>query len=261
MQARIDSIGLDLKNAGGPPRSWQARVASTSVDMVLAGTEGQTGGNVRIEVNHANGQVGKTKMGGDIVAQLAMASANDPRTADISGVVLAHDVTMSKGENRIDGWWAQVNLEHATLDTNRNFDIVAKGQARVQNGLPVLYLLSSEGESPSWLVSQLARHTLTVDLDIRRFCRWTDVQIPRIEGGLLWAQGRVQAEPGQTYGAMLFRLAPLKLISVGMAFYEDHSQSSLLVGADWLEAQVLPMSQAATTKRELGCEAPAPTCD
>jgi len=261
MQARIDSIGLALRNAGGPPRSWQAHAASTSIDMVLAGTEGQTGGNVRIDVKQANGQVGKTKMGGDLVAQLAVASGDEPRTADISGTILAHDVTLSKGESRTAGWWAEVNLEHATLDTSRNFDIVAKGQARVQNGLPVLYLLSSKGESPSWLLSQLSRHTLTIDLDIRRFCRWTDVQIPRIEGGLLWAQGRVQAEPGQTYGAMLFRLAPLKLLSVGMTFYEDHSQSSLLVGADWLEKQVLPMSQAATTKRELGCEGPAPSCD
>src|SRR6185295_9271842 len=53
MQARIDAGGLQLKNAGGPPRSWQAKVQSASADMVLTNDGGQTGGNVRVEVKRA----------------------------------------------------------------------------------------------------------------------------------------------------------------------------------------------------------------
>jgi hypothetical protein len=59
---------------------------------------------------------------------------------------------------------------------------------------------------------------------------------------------------------MLFRLAPIKMISVGVSFYEDHSNTSLLVGAGWLEQQVLPMSQAAKTKHDEGCRAPPARC-
>jgi hypothetical protein len=205
--------------------------------------------------------VGKTKMSGEIIAQLAAVLPGNLRTADVSGVVLARDVSLRRGAARVDGWWTQIDVQQASFDTSRNFDLAAKAVARVQNGLPVLYLLTSEDQSPNWLVSQLARHTLTATLDIRRFCRWTDVQIPLIEGGLLWAQGRVQAEPGQTYGAMLFRLAPLKVISVGFSFYEDYSDSKALVGADWLEGQILPMSRAAAIKREIGCQAPPPACE
>jgi len=143
MRARVESSDLRMKNATGAPRSWEAGVAATSFDAVLTASQGQTGGNVRIEARQVKGQVGKTKIGGDIVAQLAVASPAETRAAGVSGVVLAHDVTMSKGEHRIDGWWAQLNLDHANLDTSRNFDVTANAQARVQNGLPVLYLLSS----------------------------------------------------------------------------------------------------------------------
>jgi hypothetical protein len=260
MQARIDVDGLQMINAGGPPRSWRAFLPATSVDMVLTSDNAQTGGRVRVESKRVGGQVGSTKVGGDVIAQLAVVTPGGPGTADASGTVLARNVSLRRGVQRVDDWWAQVNLQHAAFDTTRNFDLTARAEARVQNGLPVLYLLSSENESPGWLLRQLARTTFTVGLDVRRFCRWTDVQIPQIEGGLLFAQGRVQAEPGQTSGAMLFRLAPLRAVSVGMVFYEDHSDTAALVGAEWLERQIVPMSQAADAKGEASCPAQPATC-
>jgi hypothetical protein len=258
MQARIDAERLQMTNAGGPPRSWRAFAPATSVDMVLTDDNGKSGGNVRIEAKRVGGQVGTTQMGGDIIAQLALVTPGSPGTADVSGTVLTRNVSLRRGAARVDGWWAQINLDHAAFDTSQNFDLIARAHARVQNGLPVLYLISPENEGPSWLLKQLANQRLDVGLDVRRFCRWTDVQIPIIEGGLLWAQGRVQAEPGQTYGAMLFRLAPLKVISVGVAFQNDHSNTALLAGAGWLDTQIVQLSEAAAAKRETGC-APTPS--
>jgi hypothetical protein len=200
-------------------------------------------------------------MGGDVIAQLAVVTPGSPGTADVSGTVLARQVNLRRGKQRVDGWWAQVNLDHAAFDTSRNFDLIARAKARVQNGLPVLYLLESEDESPNWLVARLANHTLSVGLDVYRFCKWTDVQIPLIEGGPLWAQGRVQAEPGRTHGAMLFRLAPIKPISVGFEFDEDSSKSAPLAGADWLEARIVTLSELATQKHATGCPAPPATCE
>ena len=134
-----------------------------------------------------------------------------------------------------------------------NFDIMAKGQARVQNGLPVLYLLSSEGE-----ISELARLAIGPPHVHGRSRHSAFLSMDRRADSTHRRRPTLGARPrasrtGPNLRRDALRLAPLKLVSVGMAFYEDYSQSSLLVGPDWLEAQVLPMSQAADHKRELGC--------
>jgi hypothetical protein len=257
-QGQISWSRLFLKNAGGAPQSWHASVPAAMISGVLTQQAEQIGGHVRVEARKASGQVGRTKFSGDIVAQLAAVSSKYPLAADVSGAVLASNVGLDKGDRQVRGWWTQLTLGHVHVGLGESVELEAKGRARLQNGLPILYVLSSENESPNWLLTQLSRHTLTADLDIERYCGWTDVQIPLIEGGLLWAQGRVQTEPGATYGAMLFRLNPIRALSLGVVFFEDFSRSTPFVGAGWLNEQIVPMASVGATKRAAGCGATSP---
>jgi hypothetical protein len=58
----------------------------------------------------------------------------------------------------------------------------------------------------------------------------------------------------------LLRIASFKPVSLGLDFVQDYSNSSALVGADWLERHLVPLTAAATEKHDERCEPQPPKC-
>jgi hypothetical protein len=259
--AKLDANGLDMKNAGGAPRGWQADVESIAVTADLTLGDKSAQGPAHIEIRNVTGQVGKTKMRGDMVAHLVLSSPNEARrTADVSGRVQARNVALVTKDHTIEGWWASFDLDRARLDARQDFDLTGKVKAKFRDGLPALYILASEDEIPSFLPSLVPLEGLSLDLGVERFCRWTDVQILDARGGPFAAEGRLQIEPGETRGALLLRLASLTPISLGLNFVEDYSNAAPLVGAGWLEKHLIPLTSAATEKHDKRCVPQPPSC-
>jgi hypothetical protein len=258
---KLDASDLEMKNAGGAPRGWQADVASIAATTELAFGEKKTQGPAHLDIRNATGQVGKTKVRGDLVAHLTLTAPNEAlRTADVSGRVQARNVALATKEHNIEGWWASFDLERARLDMRQDFNLRGKVKARFRDGLPALYILASEDEIPGFLPGLLPLEGLSLDLGVERFCRWTDVQILDARGGPFAAEGRLQIEPGETRGALLLRLAALKPISLGLNFVEDYSHAAPLVGGGWLETHMVPLTSAATEKHDQRCMPQPPKC-
>src|SRR6185369_10632758 len=96
LAARLDSSKIRLKNGVGAPKSWQADATATSIQTALAIVDGEVRGPLRADVRQIVGQVGKTKIGGDVVVSLDLRSKDEShRTADVTGVVQARKVALS----------------------------------------------------------------------------------------------------------------------------------------------------------------------
>jgi hypothetical protein len=259
--AKLDASDVDMKNAGGAPRGWEVKVASVAATTTLALDDKRAYGPAHIEIHNASGQVGRTRVRGDFLAELALSSPTSAhRTADVSGVVQLRDVALATKDHNVEGWWAKFDLNRAKLDVSRDFDLAGKIKAQFRDGLPALYVLASEDEIPNFVPKLMPLEGLTFDLGVERYCRWTDIQILDAHGGPLAAEGRVQIEPGETRGALLLRLAALKPISLGMNFVEDYSHSSPFVGSGWLEKHLVPLTSAATDKHDAKCVPEPPKC-
>jgi hypothetical protein len=233
---QADANDLRMKNAGGAPRGWQADVKTIALtaDFALGAT--RTQGPVRFEMRSSSGQVGQTKLRGDVVAVLTLSSPNERRaTAEVSGRVQARNVVVVTKDRTLEGWWASFDLDRAHLDARENFDLSGKVKAHFRDGLPALYILASEDEIPGFVPTLAPLEGLKLDLGVERYCRWTDVQILDAHGGPFAAEGRVQIEPGETRGTVLLRLAALTPISLGLNFVEDYSHTARF-GSGWLEA-------------------------
>jgi hypothetical protein len=260
-EAKLDANDLDMKNEGGAPRGWEAKVTSVAATTSLALDDKIAHGPARLDIRNATGQIGKTRVRGDIAALLNLSSPNTlHRTTDVSGTVDVRNVAMATKEHEIEGWWARFDLNRAKLDMSRDFDLAGKVTARFRDGLPALYVLASEDQIPGFVPTLFPLEGLTFDLGIERYCRWTDVQILEAHGGPLAAEGRVQIQPGETRGALLLRLAALKPISVGLHFVEDYSQTSPFVGSGWLEKRLEGLTSAATDKHDQKCIPQPPAC-
>lgn len=259
--ARLDSSKIRLKNGVGAPKSWQAVAAATSIQTSLSLAAGQLQGPLHIDVQRILGQVGKTQIGGDVVASLDILSKDEShRTADVTGVVQARKVALASAQHHTDDWWAEFKIDSAHVDTRQNFDMAGKVRASFRDGLPALHVLASEEEIPKWVPTFLPLERITLDLGVERFCRWSDVQVLAATGGPLSAKGRLQFEPGESRGAIVLRLASLGFVSVGLDFVEDYSNTSPLVGATWLEEHLVPMTTAATQRHDTVCKPEPPTC-
>jgi len=216
---------------------------------------------LRIDIKQIAGQVGKTKIGGDVVVSLDLISKDEShRTAEVTGVVQARKVALSSKQHHTDDWWAEFKIDSAHVDTRQNFDMAGKVRASFRDGLPALNVLASEEEIPGWVPTLLPLKGITLDLGVERFCKWSDVQVIAASGGPLSAKGRLQFEPGETRGAIVLRLASLGFVSVGLDFVEDYSHMSPLAGATWLEEHLVPMTKAATDKHDAVCPVEPPKC-
>jgi hypothetical protein len=259
--ARLDSSKIRLKNGVGAPKSWQADATATSIRTSLEVVDGEVRGPLRADVRQIVGQVGGTKLGGDVVVSLDLRSKDEPhRTADVTGVVQARRVRLSSKQHHTEDWWADFQIDSAHIDTRQNFDMAGKVRASFRDGLPALNVLASAEEIPKWVPTLLPLRGIALDLAVERFCKWSDVQINEASGGPLSAKGRLQFEPGETRGAVLLRLASLGFVSVGLDFVEDQSNMSPLVGASWLEDHLVPLTKAATDKHDTLCRPDPPQC-
>jgi hypothetical protein len=259
--AKLDANKLAMKNAGGAPRGWQADVGSIAATADFSLGDKRAQGPAHIDVRNAMAQVGKTRVRGDMTANLTVSAPNEALgTADVSGRMQVRDVSLATKENTLEGWWANFDFDRARLDTRQDFNLTGKVKARFRDGLPALYILASEDEIPSFMPNLVPLEGLSVDLGVERFCRWTDVQILDARGGPFAAEGRLQVEPGETRGALLLRLAALKPISLGLHFVEDYSDAAPFVGGGWLEKHLAPLTTAATQKHDQRCIPQPPKC-
>jgi hypothetical protein len=256
-KVHLQTTGLRLKNAGGPPRGWQTEAASLVLDTAWT----RNGGRVGLEIGDTRSQVGRTRLVGNLAANLRVTSADaSHRTADVSGSVRTTDVAIESRQRSVSGWWATFDLDRVHVDARQDFDFNGKLHARLRDGLPALYALASEDEIPKWLPGLVPLERMTLDLQVERFCRWADVQIMEARGGPLVAAGRVQVEPGDTRGAILVRLAAFEPIAFGLHFVEDYSNAEPFAGNGWLEQHLVPLTSAATEKHDTRCVPQAPKC-
>jgi hypothetical protein len=259
--AKLDATDLDLKNEGGAPRGWEAEVDAITMTTDLALGEKRAIGPARLDVHNAKGQVGKTRVRGDMFAALNVSAPTSAlRTADVTGRVQARNVAVATKEHNVEGWWANFDFERARLDIRHDFDVIGKVKARFRDGLPALYILADQDLIPSFAPKLTSVEGLSLDLAVERFCRWTDVQVDDARGGPFTARGRMQMEPGETKGTLLLQLSALKPVSVGLQFIEDESNVAPFAGNGWLEEHLIPLTSAATRKHDEKCEPQPPSC-
>jgi hypothetical protein len=256
LSTEIDASDLRLRSSGGPPKGWKADVASVAARTTFRLDEKGMVGPARIEAHRLVGQVGKTRVGGDLSAALEL-DLREPsyRVADASGKVQLRNVSVRTPAREVTDWWANIELRKTQLDARRDFDLEGHVGLQVKDALPALYALVDERQIPKWAPSFVPTRSLEVGLRVERACRWTDIQIGEGSGGALKVSGRVQSEPGETQGALLFRLSPL---SMGLWFDENGSDTSFLAARGWLEHHMAPLAKAAAEKRGRHC-APEPT--
>ena len=262
LSAAVDTTAVRLQSSGGAPKGWQADVPMTSIRTTLRSVGDGVEGPLHIEANHVAARVGRTDVQGDIVASFELSSQDKShRIADVSGVVQARRVAFRMNRHEVGDWWAELKLSRMHVDTRQNFDMAGALRARFKDALPALYVLASEEQIPKWTPSLLPLRSLELDLDVERFCRWTDLQLVEASGGPLKAAGRLQIEPGETRGALLLRLAAFEPVSMGLDFVEDYSNTSLFAGSSWLEEHLEPLTKAASEKHDTACTPEPPRCE
>jgi hypothetical protein len=255
----IDASHLQLRSEGGPPKSWKADVRSAMVRTKLRSTETGLRGPTRIEASGVAGQAGDTSFEGDLFAALDV-GLREPsyRVADAGGTVELRRVAVRSGAHEVRDWWAKLELRKTHLDTYRNFDLKGDVAGHFKDAMPAIYVLVSEHQIPKWTASVLPTQSLEMDLHVARFCHLTDVELAELREGAVRASGRIQAQPGSSRGALLFRLSGIVPLSLGLRFDDHGSDTSFLAGHGWLEKQLAPLSKAAAARRAAGC-APEPT--
>gem|GEM_PF-1325556 len=258
--AHVAARDLVLKNAGGAPRSWQADVHALDVDGELAQTTEIVRGPLRVQMSGIAGQVGTTKLAGNLSAALKVAARRGATTFGVSGDVSARKVIVSSGSREVRDWWANLRVSQAEVQLASGVNLRAAVQGSLQNALPALNLLTSKDAIPGWMPTALPLEKLSVTLDIQRHCRLTDVQVRDAKGGPLTAKGRFQLEPGETRGAVLVTLPAIIPVSVGFDFVEDQSNTSPVVGDAWLERHTGTMDKALAERRASTCAPEPPTC-
>jgi hypothetical protein len=121
-----------------------------------------------------------------------------------------------------------------------------------------VYALAAQDQIPKWTARLVPSQTLETELRVDRFCRWTDVDIGKVREGALQASGRIQVQPSASQGALLFRLAGIVPLSLGLRFDDQGSDTSLFAGHGWLEKNLAPLAKAAARKHAAHC-APEPS--
>ncbi len=258
----IRMTGLKLVSSGGAPKGWQANIGSVSLRSDLRASSDGVGGPLWLDVGGIDARVGKTRLEGSATARLELRS-KDPsdRTGDLSGVVQARRVAVHAGNQEVRDWWADLALRKLHVDTRENVDFTGTVGARFRDALPALDALASEDQVPGWVPKAFPLRSLAVDLEVERFCKFTDVQLINASGGPLKASGRLQFEPGETRGALLFELAAFHPASLGLDFVEDYSHTKVFAGSRWLEEHMEPLTKAAREKHDTRCEPEPTTCE
>jgi hypothetical protein len=180
--------------------------------------------------------------------------------ADVRGAIKLRDVRFASGDHKVESWWADIDVSRARLDPAHNFDASARVEAKLQNGLPVLYLLTSDDDIPHIVPALLPLDNVMLGVDVDHHCRFTDVRIVQATGGPLAAEGRLQLERGETRGAVLVHTAPTAILSMGLELREQSSHTAPMVGQGWLAERLAPLGEVAQEKRRSFCP-PSPVAN
>jgi hypothetical protein len=221
------SLAADFENVHA---SWKATKWEANGSARFA-TEGRAAGRAELDGKRLFGQT----------------------IAELNGGVQLRDVRFTSGDRNVEGWWADVRVAGARVDVAHHLDGGARVEAKLRDGLPVLYLLASEDDIPHIVPSLLPLENVEIGLDVDHRCRFTDVRIVRAKGGPLAAEGRLQLERGETRGAVLIHTAPTAILSLGIELRDDSSHMAPLAGGAWLAEKLAPLGPIADEKQRAYC--------
>lgn len=258
MQFSVRTTDLKLRSGSSPVHGWEARAPALRLDAGLRGHRKLTG-ELSIQAPSASGRIGRTRLNSSLRAKLQVTQVDlDRREGRLQGEVQLADTHVQAGDERVEDWWARIQINSALLRAADNLDVSSLFRAELRDATPGLAALSAEGELPGWLVSVLPLRELDVQGSVNRRCRLTDIHFTSAEGGPLTARGRLQSKPEGASGAFLVRLSSLEAISTGIRFGPTTTKVEILAGNDWLQATLDDFDVTARQIVESPCE-PAPS--
>lgn len=250
-----------LRSGPGPTSGWEARIPALTLRSRLAAHESLSG-SVELAAERAHGRIGRTDVGSDVRAVLNIAAVDlARRESSFSGSVELRNTAVRAGDERVEDWWARVDVESALLAVRENLDLTASLRANLRDGLPGLRVLAASGDLPAWVPEVLPLRELQVVGAVNRRCRLTDIRFTRVSGGPLSSRGRLQSVPDAVRGDFLVRLEDVGVLSAGVHFDSGHADISLFAGDDWLQQRLDLLDGRARLKLDEACIAPPRECE
>ncbi len=257
--AELDRLELDSRKRA--PRGFQVRVPKTKVAARLRERDGRISGAVELSAKRARGRFGEVPVALDLDTKLTLEALDTKfEQATLGASLRVTNASTEVEGSRVEGYWANVDLERARLSTGKNLELAGIFSARLRDGVPGLLLLERGDEVPGWLDSVLPLRELRAQGRIERRCRTTDILLDSVSGGPLEARGRVQATPEGTRGALLVELSSLEVASAGLSFGEPDHGVELLAGEAWLAERSRGLERRRRSELSTACAPSPPAC-
>jgi hypothetical protein len=246
LQASARLLGTSLVSGRGGDRSgWEVAMPEVTVE-VKAKRHNQVVGSLSVGIKEITGRIGSTRMKAHLDAGLPRFRLDlNNQSAVLDGQVRLSDGHLHSGKQRIDGWWAAIDVQSAQLLARQNLDLSAYFRGSLRDATPVLVLLADGHQVPSWLSDSLPLSEISVRGQAARQCRLTMIRFDHASGGPLTARGTLQSTSELVRGAILVRLAALQSLSVGLEVGPPDAGISLLAGDEWLAKRTEMLDNAA----------------
>ncbi len=245
-----------IRNDGEPSKRWSVEVPQARVSARLQGD--RFAGPVSVIATGAKASVGAVGTKFDLSVDVRSEAGDvDARETTIAGNIDVRNASLSKGERRVDDWWANVHFDRMRLRLERGLEFSGRLSARLRDGLPGLLVLAEKDKVPEWLPTVLPLNRLTGVLDVQRSCHAMFVDFPRLEGGPLVGRGRLLNSPGQTEGAVLVQFGGAGMLSAGIDLGGAGSRVAPFAGDKWLTERLARMDADRTRASARPCPAPS----
>jgi hypothetical protein len=250
-----------LRSGPGAPLGWEAALPKLDFRADLSRTAATFSGPVRVAAERVRARIGRTIFQANLQADVSLAAVEPEQLqATGTGSVRISRFGLRLKDQRVDNWWAHVELDSVKISAKDNLDVVSVFRAKLRDALPALTVLAAQGDIPGWLPDMLPLRELEATGTVARRCRITEVHVSKLNGGPLTSTGRVQSVMEAVRGAFLVRLEALSLISAGISFDEKDSSTSFFAGAGWQKARFDALDVRARLKQNESCVPVAVTC-
>ncbi len=220
---------------------------------------GPIAGPVRLFLRGARAEMGTTKLIGDAVVDLRVASVDrKTQSGEVSGAIRVRDADIATGDRHVEKWWGTLNIERTRLALKDGLDVDGAMTTSMKDGVPLLFALSARDQIPEWLPTMLPLNGLNGDLTVHSGCRIFDVIVRELAGGPIHATGRVTSYPDEVRGAILVRGRTTGVFSAGIGIGEKSGGLSLFAGDDWLKGHLAWLRDATSAIGATACQKPPP---
>jgi len=179
--------------------------------------------------------------------------AGDP-SVKVRSFVTLDDIAMKAGEERVDKWWARLELEGMfSRKGDAPWAIDAKMRGRFRDAAPAVAILDGADILPGIVTHKLQAEGLVTDAAINVLGSRVQLDVKDATGEDLRVRGRMVVTEQEMRASYLVQT---DLIDVGVSLVGGGMQVQLLAGEDWLirERAFLSGFGTGSTKRQ---EAPA----